>query len=82
MKLPLEGIFFKYSDKGISLATNQQMLPSSMRGYAPVVRGFANSNATVTIRQNGQIIYKSFCCSLGILLLMIFPPAVLVGTLK
>ncbi|HEJ9541638.1 TPA: fimbria/pilus outer membrane usher protein [Proteus mirabilis] len=53
-------IFSSIPIKGISLATNQQMLPSSMRGYAPVVRGFANSNATVTIRQNGQIIYKSF----------------------
>lgn len=53
-------IFSSIPMKGLYLGSNRQMLPSSMRGYAPVVRGFANSNATVTIRQNGQIIYKSF----------------------
>lgn len=46
--------------KGISLATNVLMRPSSMRGFAPVVSGVANSNATVTIRQNGNIIYQTF----------------------
>ena len=29
------------------------MLPNSQRGYAPVIRGVANSNARVTISQNG-----------------------------
>jgi outer membrane usher protein len=36
------------------------MLPESQRGFAPTVRGVANSNATVTVRQNGYVIYQSF----------------------
>lgn len=31
-----------------------------MRGFAPTVRGVANSNAQVTIRQNGYVIYQSY----------------------
>nr|WP_251357377.1 fimbria/pilus outer membrane usher protein [Klebsiella pneumoniae] len=44
---------------GINLSTSDAMLPDSMRGYAPVVRGIATSNARVTIRQNGQSIYQT-----------------------
>lgn len=35
------------------------MLPNSQRGFAPTVRGIANSSAIVTIRQNGYVIYQS-----------------------
>lgn len=35
------------------------MLPDSMNGFAPIVRGVAKSNAVVTIRQNGYMIYQS-----------------------
>jgi outer membrane usher protein len=31
-----------------------------MKGYSPVVRGIAQSNAQVTIRQNGYVIYQSY----------------------
>lgn len=34
------------------------MLPYSQRGYAPVIRGIANSNAEVSVRQNGYLIYQ------------------------
>ena len=46
--------------RGIQLATNPMMLPSSLRGYAPVISGVANSNATVTVRQNGAVVYQAF----------------------
>ncbi len=36
------------------------MLPDSLRGFAPVIRGIAQSNAQVTIKQNGYIIYQSY----------------------
>lgn len=36
------------------------MLPESVRGFAPVVRGIAQSNAQVTIRQGGNIIWQSY----------------------
>lgn len=35
------------------------MLPDSLRGYAPVVRGVAATNARVEIRQNGYVIYST-----------------------
>jgi outer membrane usher protein len=41
---------------GLTLGTDEQMLPVSMRGYAPVVSGVAESNATVEIRQGGELL--------------------------
>jgi len=46
--------------RGLQLASDDDMLPDSMKGYSPVVRGIANSNAQVTIRQNGYVIYQSY----------------------
>ena len=45
--------------RGVALKTDDNMLPASLRGYAPEVRGIARSNATVTVRQNGNIIYQT-----------------------
>ncbi|OMG72839.1 fimbria/pilus outer membrane usher protein [Burkholderia ubonensis] len=45
--------------RGVQLSTDDRMLPDSLRGYAPVVRGIANSNAKVTIRQNDVTIYET-----------------------
>lgn len=44
---------------GVMLSTDERMLPSSLRGYAPVVRGVARTNAKVTIRQNGVLLYQT-----------------------
>ncbi|MTC56806.1 MULTISPECIES: fimbria/pilus outer membrane usher protein [Providencia] len=46
--------------KGVQLTSNEQMLPSQLRGYAPAISGVANSNARVTIRQNGNIVYEAY----------------------
>ncbi len=51
--------FSGLSFRGISLRSDESMLPPSRRGYAPVVRGVADSNATVLIRQNNTIIYQT-----------------------
>lgn len=45
--------------RGIRLATDDRMLPDSLRGYAPTVRGVANSNARIVIRQSGMILYET-----------------------
>ncbi|RQZ20890.1 fimbrial biogenesis outer membrane usher protein [Burkholderia sp. Bp9031] len=45
--------------RGVRLSTDDRMLPDSLRGYAPVVRGIANSNAKVTVRQNDVTIYET-----------------------
>ncbi|HFD7559670.1 TPA: fimbria/pilus outer membrane usher protein [Providencia rettgeri] len=42
--------------KGISVFTDESMMPPNLRGYAPQITGVAASNATVTLSQNGRII--------------------------
>lgn len=53
-------VFDGFSFRGLKLSSNEQMLPGQMRGYAPAVSGVANSNARVTVRQNGNIIYETY----------------------
>ncbi|KMN83503.1 fimbrial protein [Chromobacterium sp. LK11] len=45
--------------RGAQLASDDAMLPDGERGYAPVVRGQAQSNAVVEVRQNGYILYRA-----------------------
>lgn len=52
-------VFDSYGIRGVQVATDDRMLPGSMRGYAPQVRGVAQSNARVTITQNGIKIYET-----------------------
>ncbi|MBS3046392.1 fimbria/pilus outer membrane usher protein [Enterobacter mori] len=52
-------LFDTFAFRGVQLATDEQMWPDSMRGYAPVVRGIAATNAHVTIRQNGAVLYDT-----------------------
>lgn len=51
-----EGIPFK----GLKLTSTEEMLPSQLRGFAPAITGVANSNARVTVRQNGNIVYETY----------------------
>lgn len=53
-------IFDSVSFKGIKLVSNEQMLPSQLRGYAPAISGVANTNARITVRQNGNIVYETY----------------------
>lgn len=46
--------------RGGQLASDDDMLPDSLKGYAPVVRGIARTNAQVVVRQNGYQIYQSY----------------------
>ncbi|EKT57151.1 fimbria/pilus outer membrane usher protein [Providencia burhodogranariea] len=52
-------VFDSVPFRGAQMATDDDMYPESLRGYAPVVRGIARSNAQITIRQNGYIIYQT-----------------------
>ncbi|UVJ46076.1 fimbrial biogenesis outer membrane usher protein [Pseudomonas sp. LS1212] len=45
--------------RGIQLSSDDRMLPGSRRGFAPTVRGVANSNARVTVRQRGVVLHES-----------------------
>lgn len=53
-------VFDSVPFRGAQLASDDDMLPDSMKGYSPVVRGIARSNAQVTIKQNGYVIYQSY----------------------
>lgn len=52
-------VFEGFGFRGIQLSSATDMLPESMRGYAPVVRGVATGTARVEIRQNGYTIYST-----------------------
>lgn len=52
-------VFDSFGLRGIKLATDDRMLPQSLQGYAPVVRGVADTNALVTVRQNGVQLYQT-----------------------
>lgn len=52
-------IFDSVRLRGIKLSSDDMMLPDSMRGFAPVVRGIARTAARVTVSQNGYEIYQT-----------------------
>jgi len=45
--------------RGLKLASDEGMRADSERGYAPVVRGVAQTSATVEIRQNNYVLYTT-----------------------
>lgn len=53
-------IFDSSQFRGIQLASDDEMLPDSQQGFAPIIRGIAKTNAQVTINQNGYTIYQSY----------------------
>lgn len=53
-------VFDSVPFKGIQLTSSEQMLPNQLRGYAPAISGVANSNARITVRQNGNVIYETY----------------------
>ncbi|WP_258166658.1 fimbria/pilus outer membrane usher protein [Pseudomonas poae] len=42
--------------RGVGVFTDDRMLPDSLTGFAPVVRGIAETNARVTVRQRGILL--------------------------
>jgi len=52
----LDGVPFR----GVQLNSSEQMMPSRLRGFAPLITGVASSNARVTVRQNGYVVYETY----------------------
>lgn len=52
-------IFDAIPFRGVRLTSDDQMQPSSQRGFAPVITGIAKSNARVSVTQNGSLIYET-----------------------
>lgn len=53
-------VFDSIPFRGAQLASDDDMLPDSLKGYAPVVRGIARTHAQVVVRQNGYQIYQTY----------------------
>ncbi|WP_193763713.1 fimbria/pilus outer membrane usher protein [Hafnia paralvei] len=45
---------------GMTLATSNELLPDSDRGYSPSIRGIAESRSKLTVKQNNTIIYQTY----------------------
>lgn len=45
---------------GLTLATSNEMLPDSDKGYSPSIRGIADTRSKLTIKQNDNIIYQTY----------------------
>ncbi|WP_228350820.1 MULTISPECIES: fimbria/pilus outer membrane usher protein [Limnobaculum] len=52
-------VFDSIAFRGGQAASDDDMLPDSQKGFAPVIRGIARSNAEVTVEQNGYTIYRT-----------------------
>lgn len=52
-------VFDSFGLRGVQITSDDRMLPDSLRGFAPTVRGVAQSNAKVEIKQNGAVIYQT-----------------------
>jgi len=52
-------VFDSFGFRGVSLASDDQMLPDSQLQYAPVVHGIARTNARVVITQHGNVILET-----------------------
>ncbi|HBN1854124.1 fimbria/pilus outer membrane usher protein [Escherichia coli] len=54
-----EQLFDSINFRGVKLASDDNMLPESQRGFAPVVRGIARGTAQISIKQNGYEVYQT-----------------------
>ncbi|WP_230979036.1 outer membrane usher protein [Intestinirhabdus alba] len=52
-------IFDSFRFSGISLQSDDRMLPPNLRGYAPEITGVAKTNAKVIISQQGRVIQET-----------------------
>jgi len=53
-------VFDSIQFKGVQMASDDSMLPDSLRGFAPIIHGIAQSNAQVSVKQNGSVIYQTY----------------------
>jgi outer membrane usher protein len=52
-------VFDSIGIRGVQVASDDRMLPDSLRGYAPLIRGVAMTNARVSVTQNGNRLYET-----------------------
>ncbi|WXL24213.1 fimbria/pilus outer membrane usher protein [Ectopseudomonas mendocina] len=52
-------VFDTFALKGATLSSDERMLPLRLRGYAPLISGHAQTNATVTVSQDDRVLYST-----------------------
>lgn len=52
-------LFDSFTVKGITLKSDDRMLPGSQQGFFPVIRGVAETNAKITVKQSNYVIYET-----------------------
>ncbi|MDQ8051193.1 fimbria/pilus outer membrane usher protein [Luteibacter sp.] len=52
-------VFDTTAFRGLTVYSDDRMVPDSQHGYAPVVRGTAKTQARVEVRQNGSLLYHT-----------------------
>lgn len=52
-------LFSSLGFRGVQIETDDRMIPESLRGYAPTIRGIAKTTAKVTVSQSGTQIYQT-----------------------
>ncbi|WP_342316333.1 fimbria/pilus outer membrane usher protein [Lysobacter sp. FW306-1B-D06B] len=52
-------LFDSTAFRGFQLSTDQRMRPDSLNGYAPIIRGAAETNARVIVRQGDFVLYEA-----------------------
>lgn len=52
-------MFDSFPFTGMSVVSDDNMLPPNLRGYAPEVSGVAKTNARVVISQQGRVLYET-----------------------
>ena len=52
-------LFDNFRFAGASLKSDDNMLPPNLRGYAPEITGVAKTNAKVTVKQQGRVLYET-----------------------
>ncbi|HBZ15761.1 MAG TPA: fimbrial assembly protein [Pantoea sp.] len=68
-------VFESVQFRGAQITSDENMLPDSLRGFAPVIRGIAQSNAQVTVRQNGYVIYQTYVAPGAFVIRDLYPTA-------
>ncbi|WP_228411811.1 fimbria/pilus outer membrane usher protein [Entomomonas moraniae] len=68
-------LFDSVKYRGFSLSSDDRMLPDGLRTFSPWIRGYARSNAKVTVRQMGEVIYQTFVSPGTFILKDVYPPA-------
>ena len=53
-------VFDTFPATAIMLSSLEQMKPYSLRGFAPVISGNAETNARITVLQNNNIVYQTY----------------------